>query len=105
NYRSLDNVRDRLASPALKHQRIIVVDNDDNPQGVVEACREHGNAIPLLLEENFGFAVAVNRAVAAAAVQGDRKPLLLLNPDAYLSPEALAVMLGELARGRDGVGP
>lgn len=103
NWHSLDNIRARLASAALKDQRVVVVDNNDDPQGVIAACREHGNAIPLLLEENFGFAIAVNRAVDAVA--GEAEPLLLLNPDAYISPEALTAMVDELRRGADGVGP
>lgn len=103
NYRSLDNIRARLTSSVLKHQQVVVVDNDDDPAGVVQACKEHGNAVPLLLDRNYGFAVAVNKAVAS--LHGQPRPILLLNPDAYLSEEALTALLRELRGGVCGVGP
>jgi N-acetylglucosaminyl-diphospho-decaprenol L-rhamnosyltransferase len=101
NYRSLENIGERLSSVALQGQNVIVVDNNDDPEGVAALCKLHG-AIPLLLDENKGFAAGVNAAVTS--VQQPDRPWLLLNPDASIENRALKGLLNELD-GHDGVAP
>jgi GT2 family glycosyltransferase len=102
NYRSEDDVALRLASPALSDADVIVVDNGSDPERVRELCKRHG-ATAVLLPENVGFAAGVN--AAWREIDGRRPlPLLLLNPDAELTCEALETLLGALP-GHDGVGP
>jgi GT2 family glycosyltransferase len=102
NYKSLDDVTARLASEALAEADVIVVDNASDPRAVEELCDRHG-ATAVLLPENRGFAAGVN---AGWRVAQDRTPLplLLLNPDAQLTREALDTLLSSLT-GKDGVGP
>lgn len=102
NYRSVQDVATRLASDALRDADVVVVDNASDPEQVRELCDSHG-ASAVLLPENRGFAAGVNAGWAAVK---DRSPLpvLLLNPDAELSREALDVLLAALP-GHDGVGP
>ena len=92
----------RLASPALADADVIVVDNASTPERIRELCEQHG-ATPLLLSENRGFAAGVNAAWRAVQHRPPL-PLLLLNPDAQLTREALDVLLSALP-GNDGVGP
>lgn len=102
NYRSVQDVASRLASDALRDADVVVVDNASDPEQVRALCDSHG-ATAVLLPENRGFAAGVN---AGWAEVKDRSPLpvLLLNPDAELSREALDRLLAALP-GRDGVGP
>jgi N-acetylglucosaminyl-diphospho-decaprenol L-rhamnosyltransferase len=104
NYRSLDDVAARLASEALAEADVIVVDNASDPRAIQELCHRHG-ATAVLLLDNRGFAAGVN---AGWSVAQDRAPLplLLLNPDAQLTGEAVDRLLVQLQLGRwDGVGP
>ncbi|GAC1326298.1 MAG: hypothetical protein NVSMB13_10970 [Mycobacteriales bacterium] len=103
NYRSLENVAARLASAALAGQQVVVVDNGDDPDGVRRVCAAAG-AQPVLLPVNVGFAAGVNAAVRALDPSGSA-PILLLNPDVAVTPEALRALLAELAAGADGAGP
>ena len=102
NYRSVADVAARLASDALRDAEVLVVDNASDPERVSELCRQH-DATPILLAENRGFAAGVNSGWDAAR---ERRPLplLLLNPDAELSRDALDRLLEGLP-GQDGVGP
>ena len=102
NYRSIQDVATRLASDALRDADVVVVDNASDPERVTELCRLHG-ATPVLLSSNRGFAAGVN-AGWSAVEDRDPLPLLLLNPDADLTREALDVLLAALP-GHDGVGP
>ncbi len=101
NYRSLANIKSRLSSASLRGQRVIVVDNGDDPDGVTAACARAG-AAPLLLEDNAGFAAAVNAAVRS--VEAPDRPWLLLNPDVHVTPEQLVTLAAELDAA-DAVGP
>jgi GT2 family glycosyltransferase len=102
NFRSLANVVDRFRSGVLHGQRVIVVDNGDDPDGVTAICAEFG-ATALLLDHNVGFAAAVNRAVAT--IEEPTTPWLLLNPDVEVSVEQLEQLRRALQTGLDGVGP
>lgn len=67
----------------------LVVDNGSH-DGSVELIRErHPQADVIALEENIGFAGAVNRAVARTGGEW----LLLVNNDATVAPDAVAAML------------
>lgn len=102
NYRSLPDIEARLRSPALSGQHVIVVDNDDQPDDVADLCEKYG-ARALLLDQNVGFAGAVNRAVAT--VTNPSTPWLLLNPDVQLEREQLRTLRRALSEGDDGVAP
>jgi GT2 family glycosyltransferase len=102
NYRSLDDVAARLASEALSDADVIVVDNASDPGAVEELCLRH-HATAVLLPENRGFASGVNAGWQVAQGRSPL-PLLLLNPDAELTREALDTLLSSLP-GKDGVGP
>jgi GT2 family glycosyltransferase len=102
NFRSLANIVDRFRSGALHGQRVIVVDNGDDPVGVTAICAEFG-ATALLLDHNVGFAAAVNRAVAT--IDNPIRPWLLLNPDVLVSGEQLEQLGQALHIGLEGVGP
>lgn len=101
NYRSLDNVAERLASDALQGHRIVVVDNGDDPAGVTAACDRYG-AEAVLLDSNRGFAGGVNAAVAS--VGPTSTPWLLLNPDVEATSKDLAALVRQLGDA-DGAGP
>jgi GT2 family glycosyltransferase len=102
NYHSIEDVAARLASEALQDAEVIVVDNASDPEEVRHLCHSHG-ATSVLLPSNRGFAAGVNAAWERVR---DRPalPLLLLNPDAELTREALDQLLAALPS-FDGVGP
>jgi N-acetylglucosaminyl-diphospho-decaprenol L-rhamnosyltransferase len=102
NYRSLANIETAFDAGGLDGHTVIVVDNGDDPTGVTRVCADH-QATALLLEQNLGFAAAVNRAVAT--IDAPTRPWLLLNPDVHVSAAQLAVLLDALDEGPDGVAP
>jgi N-acetylglucosaminyl-diphospho-decaprenol L-rhamnosyltransferase len=102
NYKSLANIEATLRSGALGNHAVIVVDNGDDPDGVVATCEKYG-ATALLADRNLGFAAAVNLAVAS--VDRPVGPWLLLNPDVEVSEAQLAGLVQQLADGVDGVAP
>ncbi len=67
--------------------RVVVVDNASD-DGSAEAARRAGAAIVIQNDHNVGFARAVNIGLAEVAAD----LVLLLNPDARLSPEALTAL-------------
>jgi GT2 family glycosyltransferase len=102
NFHSLANVSARLSSGTLDNHDVIIVDNGDDPAGVVRLAEQYG-ATAILLQDNLGFAAAVNRAVAS--VKLPQQPWLLLNPDAAVTPSQLSDLLEGMVDGTDGVGP
>lgn len=73
----------------------VVVDTASQDDGPELVARGWPSARLIRLAENVGFGAAVNRGVEVA--RGDR--LLLLNPDAWLTENALARMGGRLESG------
>lgn len=103
NYRSLADLARLLDGPQLRGQRVVVVDNGDDPEGVRRLCAEH-QASAVLLPDNVGFAAGVNAGVAA--LPGDaQEPVLLLNPDVCVTAATLLGLLAEIERGGDGAAP
>ncbi len=103
NYRSLDAIRRLFESGILRTSETIVVDNGDNPAGVTELCKTF-NAEPLLLDNNVGFATAVNRAVSQGGPT--HLPWLLLNPDVSVTRTQLGELRSSLvSSGADAVAP
>lgn len=102
NFHSLPNIAARLESLALDGPDVIVVDNGDDPAGVSRVCAAH-SVTAVLLDQNVGFAAAVNAAVAT--VDNPRQPWLLLNPDVHLAPGQLHQLVAALDDGTDGVAP
>ena len=99
NYHSSKVLSQCLASLGTEHQ-IIVVDNsvsatETSALKVLE--KQYPNVRLLFSKSNIGFAKAVNQGAKEAS--GDA--LLILNPDAYLSKDALQEMLSQL--GKDNV--
>jgi GT2 family glycosyltransferase len=80
---------------------VTVVDNSSSTE--VAAVARDGGARYIDAGANRGFAVAVN--IALESLAGEQSDVLLLNPDALIEPEAVALMSAFLhAAGRDRVG-
>lgn len=105
NYRAARLVVDCLASLASERQqhpglRAVVVDNpggDDSAAVLAEAIRDrgwHDWAELRPMPRNGGFAYGVNAGVLPG-LQGPRPPeaFLLLNPDTYVRPGAIAALV------------
>lgn len=75
---------------------VIVVDNGASDEAS-SLCRAWG-AQYVRSPDNVGFAVAVNSAIAA---RGDDEHLLLLNPDARITPEDAQLLVGRLESSPD----
>ena len=80
--------------------RLVVADNasTDGSVALVEALAP--DATVIRLPRNLGYAAGVNAAIAAAPGAG---PVLVLNPDVRLEPEALVRMLRALDRPGTGI--
>jgi N-acetylglucosaminyl-diphospho-decaprenol L-rhamnosyltransferase len=77
---------------------LVVVDNA-SPDGSAAAARAAGADVVIENTANVGFAAAVNRGLRETSA-----PLvLLLNPDAFLEPSALAALLDALDGDRSAV--
>lgn len=102
NFGLADEIDELLASGALTPWDVLLVDNGSQPDRLRELADRHGTAL-LLLDRNYGFACAVNRAVSTLPV-GDH--VLLLNPDVRLTTAAVNAMLWALTdRNLTGVAP
>jgi GT2 family glycosyltransferase len=98
----LDALDHALARTSLRHPvELVVVDNasDSRPQ-IVESPWRRVTLLPL--EENVGFARAVNTALEALP---GADVVLLLNPDARLRPDALAALMKAWEQGATLAGP
>jgi N-acetylglucosaminyl-diphospho-decaprenol L-rhamnosyltransferase len=71
---------------------LVVVDNDSRDGLPDWLAREHPAARAIVNPANLGYAKAVNQGIAAT--RGDF--VLVMNPDVYLAPGALATLLGHL---------
>ena len=77
--------------------RVVVVDNASD-DGSAEAAQRTGAAVVIQNDRNLGFARAVNIGLGAAGGEaGSARLVLLLNPDARLSPEALTTLCEDFA--------
>lgn len=87
NYQLADYIERLLRQRPFDHDvRILLVDNDSQPDQMREVAEAYGTEL-LLLDRNYGFAGAVNRAVESVP---RHREVLLLNPDVSLTPAALA---------------
>lgn len=96
NYHSSKVLGRCLASLGAEHE-IIVVDNsvdEAEASALTALARQYPNVSLRFNSSNIGFAKAVNLGVAQAT--GDA--LLILNPDAYLTEDALQEMLTQLGK-------
>jgi N-acetylglucosaminyl-diphospho-decaprenol L-rhamnosyltransferase len=78
--------------------RLIVVDNASS-DGSADAARRSGANVVIETQVNEGFARAVNRGLAETT----SRRVLLLNPDALITPEALASLDEALTAAPDAV--
>jgi len=92
-------LRSVLEATAEMATEVWIVDNASQDGSAERALRDYPEVRLLRNLENIGFARAANRALREA----DGEFVLLLNPDAELTQDALARMLGVL-RGDPGVG-
>jgi GT2 family glycosyltransferase len=76
---------DRCLAPLAGRLRLTVVDNSSDP--AVEAVAERHGAVYIDPGRNLGFGAGVNMALAQRTSHGD---VLLLNPDATITPDAVA---------------
>ena len=90
----------RIAAASIGHWRLVVADNASTDGSVALIETLHPAATVVRLPRNLGYAAGVNAAVAAAGGDG---PVLVLNPDVRLEPEALARMLRALSAPGTGV--
>lgn len=89
NFRLADHIDALLRRcPFGRDARVLLVDNSSQPERLRSVADAHGADL-LLLDRNYGFAVAVNRAVASAPGHAE---MLLLNPDVRLTPGALSAL-------------
>lgn len=95
NYGLADEIDELLSSGALCPHLVLLVDNDSQPDRLRALARRHGTGL-LLLDRNYGFAGAVNRAVATVPPGSH---ILLLNPDVRLTASALTALVEALAEG------
>ncbi|MDQ3898354.1 MAG: glycosyltransferase [Actinomycetota bacterium] len=82
NYRLAAHIESLLASGVLDGHDVLLVDNGSQPDLVEALARQHGTDL-FLLDRNYGFAGAINRAISHADSTAD---VLLLNPDVRLKP-------------------
>ncbi len=93
NYFLADHIAALLGSGALSTQDVLLVDNASEPNRIEELAAHH-SADVLLLDRNYGFAGAVNRAVASARPHDQ---ILLLNPDVRLTASTVTKLRRTLA--------
>jgi len=67
---------------------VVVIDNDSRDGLATWLAREHPAARAIVNDANLGYAKAVNQGIAAT--RGET--ILLMNPDVYLAPGALATL-------------
>lgn len=84
--RFLPRCLDGVAQQTYRNVEVVLVDNGSTDDSVAIFERRHPDAPQALNTENRGFAVAVNLGVAIATGEF----VLLLNPDAFLTPEYVA---------------
>jgi hypothetical protein len=87
-----------LAAPAASARlsTVVVVDNG-SADGSAETARRAGADVVIENGRNLGFARAVNVGLeAAGGAAAPAELVLLLNPDAHVSPEALELLCGDL---------
>jgi GT2 family glycosyltransferase len=103
NYRLADHIERLLASACLVPHRVLLVDNASQPERLRQIAGRFGTEL-LLLDRNYGFAGAVNRALAQAT---PASTVLLLNPDVHMGSGTLDALRRALAddRGLTGVTP
>lgn len=78
----------RIHSDTSDIVEVLVVDNGSQDGSAAMVAREFPNVRLLANENNRGFSVACNQAIAASAGEA----VLLLNPDAELQPGALSTL-------------
>lgn len=93
SYNTREQLRDCLASLLKEHPRsIVVVDNNSNDGSAEMVAVEFPTVTLIRNRENVGFARAVNQALRNA-----RAPMvLLLNPDAIMTPGSLRALANYL---------
>src|SRR6476469_2609028 len=102
NYGLASRIERLLENGALDDAQVLLVDNASDPQRVRELAERFGTQL-LLLDRNYGFAGAVNRAVSQA---GAHEEILLLNPDVEISASQLRVLHSARSHARlTGVSP
>lgn len=102
NYRLADKIEDLLRRCPFDGARVVLVDNGSQPERLQAIAREQRSDL-MLLDRNYGFAAAVNRAVASVP---EHDAVLLLNPDVDLTPAVLAALWeGMAGRELTGVSP
>jgi GT2 family glycosyltransferase len=96
NYNAAEHVRRCLASLpdgcAGVVYETIVVDNASSQPGIEQAVATHPGARLIKRRHNGGFSVGINTGIRAARADA----VLILNPDALLSPGAARLMLDHL---------
>ena len=93
HYRSLDALPTclnalREATQGVEGE-IVVVDNASGDGVAAWMASQHPDARLIENDENLGYAKAVNQGIAAT--QGEF--VLVMNPDCFLSPDAVGIMM------------
>jgi N-acetylglucosaminyl-diphospho-decaprenol L-rhamnosyltransferase len=88
NYRLAGEIDTLLSSGACAGAHVLLLDNASEPEAITELGRRHGAEV-MLLDDNHGFAGAVNRGLRIT-----REPfVLLLNPDVSIPDGGIARLL------------
>ncbi len=95
NYRLAGRIEELLASGVLCGHDVLLVDNASEPGELRQIADRHRTDL-MLLDRNYGFAGAVNRAVAHAQPHAQ---ILLVNPDVTLTASMLSSLQRALAQG------
>jgi N-acetylglucosaminyl-diphospho-decaprenol L-rhamnosyltransferase len=93
-----DRLRDLLASldrQTVEHE-VIVIDNGSPGAAASRECERHDNARPIRLEDNAGFARAMNLGASHAGGEA----IVMLNDDCTCDPEYVERIVGALEPSR-----
>lgn len=89
NYNAGDYLLECVSKARQQAEQVIVVDNASKDDSMESLKKAYPDVKIISNERNLGFAVACNMGARAA----DGKYILFLNPDCFLEPDAIAILI------------